>query len=241
MFVSPAELLSPNEQARLFTLSEFDISHSLREPVFYDIVTLATSVFRVPISLIGLVEAEQVSYKAARGLGGVRTQPRQEALCALVVRRNRVVVFTDLTQFSQYQQLTTVAFANVERQHYQFYAGIPLRMPNQQVIGTLCLLDRRPRQLKPAELRILEIIANLVERIIVVRHVCLSSAWLGKGSWRAVYHYVSAELRNLIALTRKLNAAYPDDGTVAPPVLDMVIRHLNVLGSVLAEPLPGLA
>lgn len=241
MFLSPSQLLAFDEQVRLFTLSEYDISHSLREPVFYDVVTLATSVFRTPISLIGLVEAEQVNYKAARGLGGVRTQPRQEALCALVVQRNKAVVFTDLTQPHQYQQLTPVALRNVERKHYRFYAGIPLRMPNQHVIGTLCILDRQPRYLNSAERRVLEIMASLVERIVVVRHVCLSSAWLGKDSWRAVYQYVSTELRDIITVIRKLQSEQPADSSGEPLVLHAVIHHLNVLGTVLAEPLPGLA
>lgn len=247
MFISPFELLSVDEEARLLTLSEYDILHSLREAAFDEIVRLSTHVFKTPISLIGLVGAGQVQYKAAEGLPDLFSQPRQAAICALLVRQNRAVVFTDLTQAAQYQQLTAAAYANAASQQFQFYAGVPLRVGGQHVggqhvIGTLCIIDRRPRQLGLPEMHVLEQLAQLVERLIVVRHTCLGSAWLGEEAWRDIQAYVSAKLQVLTALTCRASQAPPTAAAAAAPgVLWLVVNELNALGTVLAEPLPGFA
>lgn len=242
MSLSPLDLLPPQEEARLFTLNEYDIFHSLHEPVFDEVVLLATVVFKLPISLIGLVGAEQVRYQAEQGLSGFTGQARQEAICALAIRRNQAVVFTDLTRPAQQAQLTAAAYSHAQQKHLRFYAGAPLRMPNQQPIGTLCVIDRRPRAFTEAAVFVLEQLAHLVERIIVVRHLCLASSWLGGDSWKAVQAYVVLKVQELAALARQANqAAGCDNATLAPTMLRQVLSQLNVIGSVLAEPLPGFA
>lgn len=237
MSLSALDLLTTDEDARLLTLTEYDILHSLREPVFDKFVALAACLFRLPISLIALVGAEEVSYKAALGLPSLTRQERQEAICALVVRQNRAVVFTDLTQAEQYQQLTAAAHANAQRQQLQFYAGIPLRMPDQRAIGTFCIIDRQPREFGLPELRVLELMAHLIERLIIVRHACLASSWLGGAPWQLAQGYVVECLQKLTELTRATAQTSPD--AVPAHMLQAAVRQLNELGAVLAEPLPG--
>lgn len=241
MFLSPLELLSADEEARLFTLTEYDILHSLREAAFDEFVQLAACIFQTPISLIGLVDADLVRYKATHGLPQLVSQPRQEAICALLVRQNRAVVFTDLTQASQYQQLTESAYANAKAQQFLFYAGVPLRPANRHAVGTLCIIDRRPRQFNLPEMHVLEQLAKLVERLLIVRHTCLVSQWLGEESWQNVQAYVSARLRALNATACRANRAHPATLAVEPALLWTIINELNALDAVLSEPLPGLA
>ena len=235
MSLSALDLLTVDEDARLLTLTEYDILHSLREPVFDEFVALATCLFKLPISLIALVGAEEVGYKAAIGLPGLTRQERQEAICALVVRQNRAVVFTDLNQAEQ--QLTAAAYANAQRQQLRFYAGIPLFMPDQRAIGTFCIIDRQPRIFGLAELRVLEIMAHLIERLIMVRHACLASNWLGGAPWQLVQGYVTENLQKLAELTHC--SAPASQEPIPSDLLKAAIRQLNDLGAVLAEPLPG--
>jgi hypothetical protein len=237
MSLSALDLLTVDEDARLLTLTEYDILHSLREPVFDEFVALATYLFKLPISLIALVGAEEVGYKAALGLPGLTRQARQEAICALVVRQNRAVVFTDLNQVEQQEQLTAAAYANAHRQQLRFYAGIPLCMPDQRAIGTFCIIGRQPRAFGVPELRVLEIMAHLIERLIMVRHACLASNWLGGAPWQLVQGYVMENLHKLIELTHE--TANASQVTVPSGVLQAAVRQLNELGAVLAEPLPG--
>ena len=237
MFFAPSDLLPVDEKARLLTLSELDILHSLREPIFDEFVALATRLFKMPISLIGLVGGEEVGYKAAVGLPGLTRQAREEAICALVVQQNRAVVFTDLTQAAQYQQLTAAAYLNAQHRELRFYAGTPLRMPNQRVLGTLCVIDQQPREFGPPELYILEALAHLIGRLIAVRYACLVGSWLGENPWQAVQVYVTGSLRRLGQLARKL--WYPGQRVAPLAIFRLAVRQLNELGSVLAEPLPG--
>ena len=237
MYLSALDLLTVDEDARLQTLTEYDILHSLREPVFDEFVALATCLFRLPISLIALVGAEDVSYKAVLGLPGLTRQARQEAICAHVVRQNRAVVFTDLTQAEQHHQLTAAAHASAHRQHLRFYAGIPLCTPDQRAIGTFCIIGRQPRAFGLPELRVLEIMAHLIERLIIVRHACLASNWLGGAPWQLVQGYVKESLQKLAGQTHDPAHASPE--AVSSEVLQAAVRQLNELGAVLAEPLPG--
>ncbi|RZL15741.1 MAG: GAF domain-containing protein, partial [Hymenobacter sp.] len=147
-------LLPPDEAERLHTLRAYDILHSVQEPLFDELVELAAHIFNVPISLLALVDADEVEYKAVLGLSGLRKQPRGEALCSLAVRQGKTVIITDLSS-DKPEHLLAPAQAAAQAKGVKFYAGAPLRMPNQRCIGTLCLIDQQPRTFSPSEQQVL--------------------------------------------------------------------------------------
>lgn len=231
--MTPDFLLPPDEAERLRTLHEQQILHILRETVFDELVRLAAFVFQLPISLIALVDAEQVDYLANQGLPGQRSQPRLEALCSYVVRDNKAVILTDLTGPSQYR-LTPEAVAAAQKRNLQFYAGVPLRTPDHRSIGTLCVIDHQPRTFTELEQRVLEQLAQVVTQAILVRHYCLV-AGLGTSHWHEVQALLLEEIEGIEALVRyiKTRAATQLAGTT--DLLHAVLRRLHDLQRSLAE------
>jgi hypothetical protein len=68
----------------------------LVEPVFDEFVALTAQIFSLPISLIGVVEEEEVLYPVNHSMPGHDRQPRVEALCATAIEKARAVVYHDL-------------------------------------------------------------------------------------------------------------------------------------------------
>jgi hypothetical protein len=104
-------LLPSYEAERLQALYHCDVMPTQQEPIFDELVQLSAQVFNLPISLIALVDADEVAYKANQGLPGLLQQPREEAICAMVVTQRTPLVFTNLTKPDQLQRLTTRASA----------------------------------------------------------------------------------------------------------------------------------
>ena len=238
MIRTPSLLLPPDEVERLHTLRAYDILHSLQEPLFNELVELTAHIFNVPISLLALVDADEVEYKAVQGLSGLRAQPRGEALCSLAVRQGKTVIITDLSCAKQ-DYLTASAQAAARAKGVQFYAGAPLRMPNQRCIGTLCVIDQQPRTFSLAEQQVLEQLAYLVGRLLAVRQYCLAGKTTGEERWPVVRAELAAEVRALVALVRYLTTRSGRHVPVLPIVLKSVTRHLDDLRWSLGDYYPG--
>ncbi|MFD1872734.1 GAF domain-containing protein [Hymenobacter bucti] len=236
MTLTPTFLLPANETERLQTLHAYDVLHSLQEPLFTDIAELTATLFNVPISLIALVGADEVQYKAVHGLPGLRSQPRVEAICALAVKEEQVVVFTDLVHS---HALTPEADKAARAKGLRFYAGAPICVAGGYCLGTLCLIDRQPRVFSAPEQRVLEQHAQVVAWLIEIRRHCLANRAQGHDDWVAVRTELAWEVKALIALVRYM-ATY--SGTHAPvptDVLELVGRRLSDLRWKLADYYPG--
>ena len=232
MMPTPISLLPTDELKRLSTLRQYDILHSLYEPVFNEFVGLAARIFNLPISLIALVDADEVEYKANQGLPGLVSQPRVEAVCSIAIKEGKTVVFTDL---AEELSLTAEADLAAKAKDLRAYVGVPLCMPNQRNIGTLCIIDRRPRTFSADEQQTLEFIASLVAMTIAVRHCCLVSDELGEAHWLRLQQQLVEEIHELVALVRYLAARFGAQVPVSQAVLEPVQRRLNDLGLLLKE------
>jgi GAF domain-containing protein len=225
-------LLPVNETARLQTLRYYDILHSLHEPVFDEFVALAARIFSLPISLIALVAEEQVHYKANYGMPGNDVQHREEALCATAILQADAVVYKDLA--IETNPLITARAAAAARNHQvRFYAAAPLCMPDQSIIGSLCIIDRTPRNFSAEEQRVLEQLAYLVSRTIVARHTCLSQYGSGEWEWHRLRIQVQEEVQALTALVRYLFARHGTHVPVPTDSLNQVARRLLDLDEIL--------
>jgi hypothetical protein len=231
--MTPDSLLPADEAARLRSLHYHAILSSLHEAVFEELVRLTAQVFSLPISLITLIDAEEAIYIANQGLGSQERQPRVEALCSLAVRENKAVVFADLTR-EQQARLTAEAVEAARVRDLQFYAGVPLRMPDQRTIGTLCVIDRRPRTFSVAEQQVLERTSDVVAQAIAVRHYCLLDG-LGEDHWQAVQGLLVEEIEELLTLVRYLVTRRPVQIPVPAEVLKLVTRRLDDMYTLLRE------
>ncbi|WP_426059889.1 GAF domain-containing protein [Hymenobacter sp. B1770] len=223
MPATPASQRPHDEAARLRSLRAHDVLPTLVEPVFDEFVALTAQVFSLPISLIGVVEETEVFYAVNHGMAGNDRQPRVEALCATAIEQARAVVYHDLA-------LETSATVPVEALHaaenneLRFYAGALLHLPDQRLLGTLCIIDRRPRTFSAGEQCVLDLLAALISQAIAMRLACLAQG--GPGQWEETRAQLQDELRELTALVRYLFTRHGVQIPVPADVLTQVERRL---------------
>lgn len=240
MLATAPTLLSAKEATRLLTLNYYDVVHSLTEPVFTEFACLATSLLQAPVGRLSLIDATQAHYVASAGRCGLAQQPRPEAICTQVMLANRAIICSDLASLPSHripEQASLAALA--QGNHY--YAGVPLRLPNQAVIGALCVLDERPRRTSEQAQQLLELLAGLVERTIVVHHGCLTSRWLGAEYWQLTQEYIVESLQRVRQRLRRVRTRRSKLRQSSAAKLLPILHQLHQLARVLAEPLPGFA
>ncbi|HEY6612071.1 MAG TPA: GAF domain-containing protein, partial [Pseudomonas sp.] len=153
---------TPNDELeRLRQLHELQILDTPREPTFDRLTALAAELLDVPIALISLVDAERQWFKSAVGLDARQTG-RDVSLCNHTVASRRPLLIEDTLTDPRFAGNPLVTGAP----HIRFYAGIPLMPDGHHVLGTLCVIDRRPRQLSADQLRQLEALAGQVEELL---------------------------------------------------------------------------
>ena len=147
------------EPDRLAELRALQILDTPREERFDRMTRLLAYLLDVPIALLSLVDAERQWFKSAVGVSAEQT-PRQHAFCAHAIMRPETFVIADATLDRRFQDNPLV----VSDPHIRFYAGHPLRGPSGHHVGTLCVIDDKPRELTERHRHILQDLAAIVER-----------------------------------------------------------------------------
>jgi phosphoribosyl 1,2-cyclic phosphodiesterase/FixJ family two-component response regulator len=154
-----------DEETRLASLRELGILDTEAEERFNRVTRLAAALFDVPIALIGLVDRDRQWYKSCLGLTA-KEAPRDVTFCAHVIYNREPMIVPDTFQDSRFADNPFV----INEPRIRFYAGYPLILDNGSCIGTLCLLDARPRTIDHLELERLRDLAN-----IALREICAFS------------------------------------------------------------------
>jgi GAF domain-containing protein len=146
-----------NEKDRLKVIDSYHILDTPREEEFDDIVKMAARVCNVPISLISFVTSERQWFKARVGLGATET-PLNCSICSHAILQKDIFVVPDTTKDSRTQDNPLVT----DDPSVRFYAGALLESPEGLPLGTLCVLDYKPRTLTAEEADTLKILARQV-------------------------------------------------------------------------------
>ena len=146
-----------NEAERLAALYALLILDTPREERFDKIVDFAASEFDVPIALISLLDSDRQWFKSSVGLEACETG-RDVSFCGHAIMRGDIMVVPDALADRRFADNPLVAGPP----HIRFYAGAPLLLPGGYALGTLCLIDTRPRQLDDIEMAILSTLRGLV-------------------------------------------------------------------------------
>jgi diguanylate cyclase (GGDEF)-like protein/PAS domain S-box-containing protein len=149
--------IPPDESARLAALARYEILDTPTEPAFDRLTRLAARLLDVPIALVSLVDEERQWWKARLGLPGVET-PRDDAFCAHAILGREPLVVADAARDERFARNPLVTGAP----HIRAYAGAPLVTPDGHRIGTLCVIDRRPRDFSPEQVAVLADLSSLV-------------------------------------------------------------------------------
>lgn len=165
------DLIVMNESERLRALEEYHILDSTPEKEFDEIVELASAMFDAPISFISLIESERQWFKSIKGLP-VKEAERKYAFCDYTLKQpGEVMVVNDATSDERFKNNPYV----VENPKVRFYAGTALVTEDNLAIGTMCVIDDKPRDFTEEEARILTIFAKRIMTLLDLRKESLRS------------------------------------------------------------------
>jgi GAF domain-containing protein len=134
--------LPAQETERLEKLRSYEILDSLPEEAHDRITRLAARMLDMPVAVISLVEGDRQWFKAQ--VGGTRNEiPRELSFCAHAICQDDVFVIEDTTKDPRFSQNPFVT----GDPNVRFYAGAPLRTNDGLNMGTLAVLDSKPRTL----------------------------------------------------------------------------------------------
>lgn len=154
--MTPAPL-PPDEPERLRALRALMLLDTTPEERFDRVVAFAAQEFGCPIALVSLVDEHRQWFKARIGLPVCETA-RDISFCAHAILDDGLFVVPDAAADPRFADNPLVT----GEPHIRFYAGAPLCLPSGHRVGTLCLIDTRPRQLDATEQAILASLRDLV-------------------------------------------------------------------------------
>ncbi|AWN38447.1 PAS domain S-box protein [Methylobacterium radiodurans] len=158
--------MSTQEADRLAALRALALTGTAPEPHYDAVCRTARALFGVPISLVSIVDEHEQWFKAKCGLS-VDGTSRAVSFCAHAILSDDVLVVEDAGLDPGFAENPLVT----GDPHIRFYAGAPLILKPGLRVGTLCLIDTRPRLFSAEERRRLQDLA-----LIVVAHLQLHAA-----------------------------------------------------------------
>ena len=207
-------IAAAEEVRRLAALRELGVLDTLPESAFDTITATASQLCGVPIALISLVDAHRQWFKSNLGLQGASEAPRDGAFCDHAIRGDALLEVPDATCDPRFADNPLVT----GHPDIRFYAGAPILMPGGERIGTLCVIDRAPRQLDEHQRSMLMQLAAIVGAMLVQRRQLLdATSRLAESELR---------LRRLYEATPAVLHSIGPDGRL----LDVSDRWLALLG-----------
>ena len=157
-------MMSTNDAARVDALQKYAILDSEPEQAFDDLTQLASYICKTPIALISLVDEDRQWFKAKVGMSATETS-RNIAFCSTAIQQRDVFVVPDAMQDERFRTNPLV----VSEPNIRFYAGAPLINEDGYALGTLCVIDRTPRNLAADQEAALKALSRLVLMLMEFR------------------------------------------------------------------------
>lgn len=155
---TPSYPLPENENERLASLASYNILDTSPEDDFEELTMLASEICQTPIALISLIDDKRQWFKSKYGFEGSET-PKEYAFCAhTIVSKNKVMVITDARKDERFINNPFVT----GDEKVVFYAGVPLLNEDGHALGSLCVIDREPKELSEKQLKALQVLAKQV-------------------------------------------------------------------------------
>ncbi|MBD2490554.1 GAF domain-containing protein [Aulosira sp. FACHB-615] len=155
------------EQARLEALRRYQILDTEPEPAYDHLAQLAAFICGTSIALVNFIDENRQWFKAKLGID-VAEMPRNVGLSYLCLERQDIVVINDTLQNEQYAANPVVT----GYPYIRFYAGVPLVSPDGQILGTLCAIDPKPRELNQKQIEALSALGRqVISQLELRRHL----------------------------------------------------------------------
>jgi GAF domain-containing protein len=149
--------VTKNEAKRLKVLWQYDVLDTVPEEVFDDLTELAARICEAPIALLSLVDENRQWFKSKVGVT-INETSRDISFCAHAIKQEDLFIIPDA--------MKDLRFANnplvTSDPKIRFYAGAPLITPDGHALGTLCVIDKVPRELRLEQQQALRVLARHV-------------------------------------------------------------------------------
>lgn len=145
------------EKRRLKVLWQYDVLDTVPEEVFDDLTELAARICEAPMALISLVDEDRQWFKSRFGMTLPET-PRDVSFCEHAIKQTELFIVPDATKDPRFKDNPLVT----REPKIRFYAGAPLITPDNYALGTLCIIDKVPRELRDDQRQALRILSRHV-------------------------------------------------------------------------------
>lgn len=195
MLVESSEIDESSEADRLAAVARYEILDTPPDGAFDRITAIAARRFKVPISIISVVDHDRIWFKSHHGLG-VKEIGRDPGLCASAILSDDAYVLTDASvdPRSLANPLVAGDFG------LRFYAAVPLRTDDGHNLGTLCVIDKAPRLASEEEIADLRDLASLVIDQLELRLAARRAVAKANLLAREVDHRVMNSLQFIVGL-----------------------------------------
>ncbi|MGO1693410.1 MAG: sensor domain-containing phosphodiesterase [Marinobacter sp.] len=146
------------EKRRLAALIRLGLLDTPPEERFERLTRIARQHYQVQIALFTALDHDRQWFKSRQGLN-VSEIPRSVAFCEYAIRQDQIFVVEDASRDPRFCTNPLV----LGSPHIRFYAGMPVREPSGYKIGSLCIIDDKPRQFSEKDLDVLRTLATMVE------------------------------------------------------------------------------
>lgn len=214
----------PQHDLRRATLAGYDVLDTAAEADFDDIVALASAICDVPVSLISLVDDDRQWFKARIGFDPEQTTLDQ-SVCSHAILEDDFIEIPNMALDPR----TVDNPLHTAEDGVQFYAGANLVAPNGVPIGTLCILDHKPRELSDFQKQALRTMSRQVMMQLELR----KKLALEEALKEEMDHRVKNSLQTIASVLRV--AARNIDDAAALSVLDTVERRISAVGTLHSE------
>lgn len=158
--------LANNEVKRLKVLWQYEVLDTVPEEVFDDLTELAARICEAPIALISLVDEDRQWFKSKVGVTISETS-RDISFCAHAIKQQDLFIIPDATKDLRFANNPLVT----SDPKIRFYAGAPLVAPDGEALGTLCVIDKVPRELSVEQQQALRVLArHVITQLELRRH-----------------------------------------------------------------------
>lgn len=199
------------ESARLKLLADCGVLDTGPENVFDELVKAASYICQTPILLISFVDEQRQWFKACVGLE-ISETPRSSSFCShAICQPEQAFVIEDTHLDERFIHHPLV----VGPPHIRFYAGFPLVTSSGLALGTLCVIDTKPRILSPAPTKMLVALALQISALLDQR-------------------------TSLIEMRRRLASQSEHEAALVSSISDLEHKNDALLAATLTDPLTGI-
>ena len=157
--------IAKDESKRLQDLYSYDILDTFSEKDYDDITLMASIICEAPVALITFIDKDRQWFKSHRGTD-VQGSPLEYAFCSYAIQTpGEAFTIEDFRKDDRFKDNPFVA----GEPHIVFYAGVPLVTPNGQGLGTVCVLDVKPRVLTDQQIEALKILSAQTMNLLQLR------------------------------------------------------------------------